>query len=45
LQAKINELDDRQRQLAADKGIDYFDTRPMSQGHDICIPPLLTPPR
>jgi len=39
LQARINELDDRQRQLAADKGIEYFDTRPMSQGHDICAPP------
>lgn len=39
LQAKLNELDDRQRQLAADKGIDYFDARPMSQGHDICASP------
>jgi len=39
LQAKLNELDDRQRQLAADKGIEYFDTRPMSQGHDICASP------
>jgi lysophospholipase L1-like esterase len=39
LQARINELDDRQRQLAADKGIEYFDTRPMSHGHDICAPP------
>jgi lysophospholipase L1-like esterase len=39
LQARINELDDRQRQLAADKGIEYFDTRPMWQGHDICAPP------
>jgi len=39
LQAKFNELDDRQRQLAADKGIEYFDTRPISQGHDICAPP------
>jgi lysophospholipase L1-like esterase len=38
LQAKLNELDDRQRQLADDKGIEYFDTRPMSQGHDICAP-------
>jgi lysophospholipase L1-like esterase len=38
LQAKFNELDDRQRVLAADKGIEYFDTRPMSQGHDICAP-------
>ena len=39
LQAKLNELDDRQRQLADDKGIEYFDARPMSQGHDICAPP------
>ncbi|WP_083662651.1 MULTISPECIES: SGNH/GDSL hydrolase family protein [unclassified Mycobacterium] len=39
LQAKFNELDDRQRQLAADKGIEYFDTRPMFQGHDICASP------
>ncbi|MEB3984235.1 SGNH/GDSL hydrolase family protein [Mycobacterium sp. 663a-19] len=39
LQSKINELDDRQRLLAADKGIDYFDTRPMWQGHDICAAP------
>jgi lysophospholipase L1-like esterase len=39
LQARIDELDDRQRELAADKGIEYFDTRPMSQGHDICAPP------
>lgn len=39
LQAKLNELDERQRQLAAAKGIDYFDTRPMSVGHDMCAPP------
>lgn len=39
LQAKLDELDDRQRQLAAEKKIDYFDTRPMSQGHDICAAP------
>jgi len=38
LQAKLNELDERQRQLAAAKGIDYFDTRPMSTGHDMCAP-------
>lgn len=38
-QAKLNELDDRQQQLAAEKGVDYFDTRPLSQGHDICAPP------
>jgi lysophospholipase L1-like esterase len=39
LQSKLNELDDRQRQLAAEKGIDYFDTRPLSVGHDMCAPP------
>lgn len=39
LQAKIDELDDRQRQLAAEKGIEFFDTRPMSVGHDMCAPP------
>jgi lysophospholipase L1-like esterase len=39
LQSKLNELDDRQRRLAAEKGIDYFDTRPLSVGHDICAPP------
>ncbi len=38
-QAKLNEIDDRQKQLAADKGIDYFDTRPLSVGHDMCAPP------
>ena len=38
LQARLNELDDRQRVVAADKGIEYFDTRPMTQGHDICAP-------
>ena len=39
LQSKLNELDDRQQQLAAIKGIDYFDTRPLSRGHDICASP------
>jgi hypothetical protein len=39
LQTKINELDDRQRQVAADKGIGYFDPRPLSLGHDICASP------
>ena len=38
LQSKINELGDRQRQLAADKGIEYFDTRQLTQGHDMCAP-------
>jgi lysophospholipase L1-like esterase len=39
LRSKLNELDDRQKQLAADKRIDYFDTRPLSEGHDMCAPP------
>jgi lysophospholipase L1-like esterase len=39
LQSKLNELDDRQQQLAASKGVDYFDTRPLSRGHDICASP------
>lgn len=39
LQAKLSELDDRQRQLAAEKRVDFFDTRGMSQGHDMCAPP------
>jgi len=39
LQSKLNELDDLQQQLAAKKAIDYFDTRPISQGHDICAAP------
>lgn len=38
-QAKVNELDDRQKQLADDKAISYFDTRPLSVGHDMCAAP------
>lgn len=38
-QSKLDELGDRQRQLAAEKGIDYFDPRPLSAGHDMCAPP------
>jgi lysophospholipase L1-like esterase len=38
-ESKVNELDDRQKQLAADKRVDYFDTRPLSVGHDMCAPP------
>jgi len=26
-------------QLAAEKGIEYFDFRPLSQGHDMCAAP------
>ncbi|MDT5136076.1 MAG: hypothetical protein QOD58_338 [Mycobacterium sp.] len=36
LQSKVDELDDRQRQLATEKGIEYFDTRAISLGHDMC---------
>lgn len=39
IQAKLNEIDDRQRQVAADKGIDYFDSRPLSRDHGMCSPP------
>ncbi|MBV9352292.1 MAG: hypothetical protein JOZ23_12280 [Mycobacterium sp.] len=38
-QSKVNQIDDRQRQLAADNGISFFDTRPLSVGHDMCAPP------
>ncbi|WP_375484720.1 SGNH/GDSL hydrolase family protein [uncultured Mycobacterium sp.] len=38
-QSKLNELDDRQKQLATDKHIDFFDTRPLSAGHDMCAAP------
>jgi lysophospholipase L1-like esterase len=38
-QAKVDELDEAQRDLAATAGIDFFDTRPMSVGHDMCAPP------
>jgi lysophospholipase L1-like esterase len=39
LQAKVDELDNRQRQLADEKGIEFFDTRPLSAAHDMCAPP------
>lgn len=38
-QAKLTELGERQKKLAAAAGIDYFDTRPLSAGHDMCAPP------
>ncbi|OBK18273.1 hypothetical protein A5636_21535 [Mycobacterium asiaticum] len=38
LQAKVDELADRQAHLAAEKRIEFFDTRAMSQGHDMCAP-------
>jgi lysophospholipase L1-like esterase len=39
LQSKVDEIDERQRELAADKKIEYFDTRPLTIGHDVCAPP------
>lgn len=39
LQARVDELDDRQRQIAAEKGVEFFDTRSLSVGHDMCAPP------
>lgn len=38
-QAKVDEIDDQQRILAARKNIDFFDTRPVSVGHDMCAAP------
>jgi hypothetical protein len=38
-QAKLDELDQRLAQVAAGQGADFFDTRPLSVGHDICAAP------
>ena len=38
-QTKVDELDDRLSQVAADRGVEFFDTRPLSVGHDICAAP------
>lgn len=38
-QAKIDELDDRLKQVATRQGVEFFDTRPLSVGHDICAAP------
>ncbi len=38
-QAKVDELDNRQQRLAADKKVSFFDTRPLSVGHDMCAAP------
>jgi lysophospholipase L1-like esterase len=38
-QARLNELDDRLMQVAAARGVEFFDTRPLSVGHDICAAP------
>jgi lysophospholipase L1-like esterase len=39
LQSKLNELDGLQQQLAAEKGIDYFDTRPILRATTYALPP------
>ncbi|BDX34931.1 lipase [Mycobacterium antarcticum] len=38
-QAKIDELDGRLRRIAEDAGAEFFDTRALSVGHDICAAP------
>jgi lysophospholipase L1-like esterase len=38
-QAKIDELDDRLEQVAESQGVEFFDTRPLSVGHDMCAAP------
>jgi lysophospholipase L1-like esterase len=38
-QSKIDELDGRLQQVAAEQGAEFFDTRPLSTGHDICAAP------
>lgn len=38
-QAKVGEIDDVQRTLAAKKNVEFFDTRPVSTGHDMCAAP------
>lgn len=38
-QAKVDEIDDQQRRLATKLKVDFFDTRPVSVGHDMCAAP------
>lgn len=38
-QAKVDEIDDQQRKLATRLKVDFFDTRPVSAGHDMCAAP------
>lgn len=38
-QAKLDELDGRLEQVASAQGAEFFDTRPLSRGHDICAAP------
>jgi lysophospholipase L1-like esterase len=35
-QAKVDELDGRLKQVAAENGVEFFDTAPLSVGHDMC---------
>lgn len=37
--AKVDELDDRLEQVAAEQDVEFFDTRTLSVGHDICAAP------
>lgn len=38
-QTKIDELDGRLEQVAATQSVEFFDTKPLSIGHDICAEP------
>lgn len=38
-QSKVDELDGRLARVAADRGVEFFDTRPLTVGHDICAAP------
>lgn len=38
-QARVDELDERLSRVAADRGVEFFDVRPLSVGHDICAAP------
>jgi lysophospholipase L1-like esterase len=38
-QSKIDELDGALEQVAAGQGVEFFDTRPLSVGHDMCAAP------
>ncbi|MBJ7336884.1 MAG: SGNH/GDSL hydrolase family protein [Mycolicibacterium sp.] len=38
-QSKVDEVDGRLQQVAAEAGVEFFDTRPLSVGHDICAAP------
>lgn len=38
-QSKVDEIDDHEQQVAAGKKVGFFDTRPLSAGHDMCAAP------